>query len=431
MNVLFAGGGFSNKGDEAMMLTLQRELTRRLPGVNCIVRTSSKGREEAYAHGLFASTSSGGRLKRVLHFAGACATNKDVRRASRLDRIIAEAIDEVGGVDCVMDFSGFNYSDDWGIVNARRGLAWADYCRRNHKPFVCLPQAWGPFHVPAVADAVRRLCTCASLVYARDKVSLSYLKDLLGGGEHIRMAPDVAFLFSGDDPLAGREFLRSCGVDVGRSPLVAVTPNLRVYERCPGRGAANEYVQLLTLVANHCIRQWSASVILIPHMFSMHEPPREDDRLLCGLVEVAVSNPSRCFVVRRYISAAMAKSIEGHVDLMIGSRFHSCVFALSAGIPTVALGWTHKYPELMALVGLDHNALIHADFSPARVMELLDAVWQRRDQARTTIQERLPKITAGVSQLFDTVAAILDERSLPIASGAILPGIETAPGSLT
>jgi polysaccharide pyruvyl transferase WcaK-like protein len=427
MNILFAGGGFSNKGDEAMMLTLQRELTRRLPGANCIVRTSPKGREEAYTHGLFASTSSGGRLKRVLHFAGACATNRDVRRASRLDRIVAEAIDEVGDVDCVLDFSGFNYSDDWGVVNARRGLAWADYCRRNRKPFVCLPQAWGPFRIPAVADAVRRLCTCASLVYARDKVSLSYLKDLLGaGGERVRMAPDIAFLFSGDSPLAGREFLRSYGVEVGRSPLVAVTPNLRVYERCPGRGTANEYVRLLTLVANHCIRQWGASVILIPHTFSMQEPPREDDRLLCGLVEVAVSNPSRCFVVRRYLSAAMAKSVEGHVDLMIGSRFHSCVFALSSGIPAVALGWTHKYPELMALVGLDQNALIHVDFSPARVTELLDAVWRRRDQARTTIQECLPKIRAEVSQVFDTIAAILNEQSVPI-----VPGIEAAPGSLT
>jgi len=416
MNILFAGGGFSNKGDEAMMLTLHRELTKRLPGANCIIRTSPKGREEAYAHGLFASTSSGGPMRRALHFAGACATNKDVRRASRLDRIIAEAIDEVGDIDCVVDFSGFNYSDDWGVVNARRGLAWADYCRTNNKPFLCLPQAWGPFHVPAVADAVRQLCSCASLVYARDKVSLSYLQELLGpGSEHVKMAPDIAFLFSGDSPLAGREFLKSCGVDVEQSPLVAITPNLRVYERCPGRGTANEYVRLLTVVANHCIRDWGASVILIPHMFSMHEPPQEDDRLLCGLVEVAVSNPSRCFMVRRYISAAMAQSIEGHMDLMIGSRFHSCVFALSAGIPAVALGWTHKYPELMALVGLDQSALIHVDFSPARVTGLLDAAWERRDRARATIQEHLPRIREEVSQLFDTVAAVLNGRSAQVA----------------
>jgi polysaccharide pyruvyl transferase WcaK-like protein len=115
----------------------------------------------------------------------------------------------------------------------------------------------------------------------------------------------------------------------------------------------------------------------------------------------------------------MAQSIEGHMDLMIGSRFHSCVFALSAGIPAVALGWTHKYPELMALVGLDQNALIHVDFSPERVTQLLDGAWERRDQAKTTIQEHLPKIRDEVSQLFDTVAAVLNGRSAP-AAGCVM-----------
>lgn len=412
MNILFRGGGFSNKGDEAMMLTVQKELAKRLPSASFLLRTSQRALGEAHSCGLFTSTSSGGLLKRAIRFAGACVTNRDVRRASRLDWITAEAIADVGHIDCVVDFSGFNYSDEWGIVCARRGLAWADYCNAHDRPYVCLPQAWGPFRTPCVADATRRLCKHSSLVYARDKVSLSFLRELLGpDGDGIRIAPDIAFLFSSESPRVGREALKSLGIDVENSPLVGLAPNMRVYERCRGVGADNEYIQLMTKVAEHCIRTWGASVILLPHMFSMRKVEHKDDRFLCGLIKVAVSDSDRCFMIRKHISAAFAKSIDGQVDLMIGSRFHSCVFALSSGVPTVALGWAHKYPELMALVGLGGNALIHTEFTEKRVMELLDRAWESRTELKAVIRERLPEIRKQVNKVFDDAAEILGAKA--------------------
>jgi hypothetical protein len=93
MNILFRGGNFSNKGDEAMMLTVQKELTKRLPSVNFFLRTSERAREKAYSHGLFASTSSGGPVRRAFRLARACIVNKDLRRASRIDRVAAETVD--------------------------------------------------------------------------------------------------------------------------------------------------------------------------------------------------------------------------------------------------------------------------------------------------------------------------------------------------
>jgi len=411
VNFLFNGGGVSNKGDEAMMLTVQHELARRFPQANFIVRASFRSRELASAHGLLVSNRPGGSVARALRLGCACLKDRDVRRASRLDWVVGEAIAEVGNVDCVLDFSGFNYSDAWGVASAKRGLAWAEYCHARGKPFICLPQAWGPFHMAGVAEATRRLCAYSTLIYARDKVSRSYLTELLGpGADNVRTAPDMAFLFVGETACAGREFLKSLGVEPGRIPVVAITPNLRVYERCPGVGVLNEYVQLLTKVARHCIDNWHANVVLIPHTFCMHETPCDDDRFVCGLVEVGVSNPRRCFTVRRHISAAMAKSIEGQVDLVIGSRFHSCVFALSSGVPAVALGWAHKYVELMALIGLESDALIHTEFSEARVMEMLDAAWERRERSREIIEHHLEKIRADVASLFDSVASIVSGR---------------------
>jgi colanic acid/amylovoran biosynthesis protein len=408
MHILFRGGGFSNKGDEAMMLTVQTELSRRLPGVNFLLRAPEKALERAHSRGLLALARSGLGVRRVSHFALRYTVCKGARRASRLDIIAAETIADAGRIDGVVDFSGFNYSDEWGIRCARRGLVWADYCTTQGKPHVCLPQAWGPFRVAQVADATRRLCNGSQLVYARDKLSLSFLKKLLGPDSgKVQLAPDIAFLFSGGSRQVAWEFLKSIGVDVGNSRLVAIAPNMRVYERCAGIGAGNTYIRLLIEIAEHCIRAWDVSVILVPHEFSFTNPPKKDDRFLCSLIKAGVSCPDRCFATGEYLSAELVKSIEGHVDFMIGSRFHSCVFSLSSGIPAVALGWTHKYRELMELLGLDGNAIIHTSFDNLRLMEVLDKAWEQRNESMAGIAERLPDIRKNVALVFDNVAAVM------------------------
>lgn len=40
-------------------------------------------------------------------------------------------------------------------------------------------------------------------------------------------------------------------------------------------------------------------------------------------------------------------------EVMVASRYHSCVAALSAGVPTLVIGWHYKYDELLNLYGQD------------------------------------------------------------------------------
>lgn len=408
--LLIKGGGFSNKGDEAMMRTTQREMARRIPGLTFVIRVPSRQGDLAHLSGFSAVMIESSRLKKALTFFRWAASSANRCRALLINRHAAMEMSEVGEVDGVLDISGFGYSDEWGTGFTSRGLAWARYCSARRAPLICLPQAWGPFRKAAVAAHTSEICRRSRLVFARDGVSARYLDALLqGSGVTVEDAPDIAFKFRGAPPQVGGGILSGAGVQLGQRPIVGLTPNTRIYDRTRGEGQMNEYVAFMARVVRHCIQHWGAQVVLIPHEISMADRPKRDDRFLCSLIELASAPSGRCISLSSCQTSEQTKSIIGHLDILIGSRFHSLVFALAAALPVVAVGWAHKYEQLMGLFGLEGHAVEHRhlDFEVAR--KLLDRVWANRGQTSAQVSRALPAIEQRVDRVFDKVALELEQ----------------------
>ena len=62
---------------------------------------------------------------------------------------------QAGAVSALVDASGFAFGDQWGPGPSRQmGRLFGSYARAG-KPVVLLPQAFGPFQEPEVAEAAR------------------------------------------------------------------------------------------------------------------------------------------------------------------------------------------------------------------------------------------------------------------------------------
>ncbi len=411
MNILIRGGGFSNKGDEAMMLTVLRELGKRLPGANFWVRVPESQAECAYVKGLFPSFHTGSKLKKGIRLTFAALTQPACRRAAFTNRLTALELGSVPPLDAVVDVSGYAYSDVWGIESSKRALAWARHCKREGIPFVFMPQAWGPFRNPSIRDCVREMCQNA-LVYARDNESKAHLTEALGPKpNNVALSPDIAFDFQGGSHEQGAALLESIGIGVGGSPIVALTPNMRAYERCSGLGAGSSYIELMTGVAAYCIDTLGAAVLLIPHEFSFRNPSSQDDRFLCGLISNAVSGRGSCATITDFCYTDVIRTVYEHVDLVIGSRFHSLVFALASGVPVVAVGWAHKYGELLQSVDFGEFALSIRQGGVEEVCEKVERAWERRTGSRAKLAPRVARLRGEVKKTFDVVAQLIRDQT--------------------
>ena len=94
-------------------------------------------------------------------------------------------------VDLVLEASGFAYGDQWPLRFLQNTAKEVVRFAKVGKPFVFMPQAFGPFSSKESKAAMRDIIQHARLIFVRDPVSLQHLQscvDVLP--EHVVLTPD-------------------------------------------------------------------------------------------------------------------------------------------------------------------------------------------------------------------------------------------------
>ena len=407
MRILILGSSVINKGAEAMLRTVQAELTRRIPGAEFYIgdhRARQWHAEGVVEAGVpLAPVRIKGKVAQALTLAGHGLRAPEgvrywVRDRNRLSYISAL----VDFVDAAVDVSGFLFSDQRGERASEKLVPVVEMIARRGKPFAFLPQAWGPFEGSVVRELTRRACASANLVFARDTTSRNYLGSILDNDSNVEQAPDIAFLF---EPASnGSDLICALGLDPDR-PIVVISPNMRVYERTEGEGPLNHYCSSLVGVGSRLMER-GAQLLLAPHEIAPDSMARRDDRYLCGLLfEMLGSDGVAAITENR--TAEDLKAIIASCDLMLGSRFHALIAALSSGVPAVAIGWSHKYPELLGEFGMECLVFHHSSLAPDELELAVLDVWNSRDEYRTRLNNRLPNVKERATHVFDRVGQLL------------------------
>lgn len=269
----------------------------------------------------------------------------------RLPVSVARALGRVHEreVDVVFDASGFAYGDAWGVAKANRRIAnhvarW----KAQGKVVVLLPQAFGPFTQPALADRMRTVFTLADRVYVRDNTSMAHVASIQDGPNLVRM-PDFTNLVQPVTPSDPARY----------ADRVAVIPNIKMIEAATdGSGYVDHVVRII-----HAIRTEGR----IPYLL-LHEADKDAEvaKRIGSCLETpvdVVSDPDP-LVIKGIIGASYA---------VVTSRFHGLVSALSQSVPCLATSWSHKYEELLAEYGYPQHLLRSTEPPDEPLRRLLDA----------------------------------------------------------
>lgn len=343
------GIGFPNKGAELLLEYAVHRMRSILPGARFVCQP--RGRDDALK-----ILERGGLLKVFTDVKGLDVRWLTERTPGRVLGWYGLATEAASAG--VLDASGFAYGDTWGSEKVRRSALRAERFRRRGGFHVLLPQSFGPFEDERVARWARRLLRASDLVFARDDDSVAHL-DALGTGARIARCPDITIdrVAPGgpDDGWRPRSF--------GEGPQAAIVPNEKVVATGgPGGGRdRGDYLCFLAGIARLLTARGYAIGVL------NHEGER--DHALCTEL-LRMLGDGVPYV--RDLGALQVKRQIGACDLVVSSRYHGAVSALSQAVPCVILGWSHKYRGLARDFGVEGWCLEgHDDAGLERVEALV------------------------------------------------------------
>ena len=230
-------------------------------------------------------------------------------------------------IDLIVDASGFSYSDQWSsklrIWHMKNELL---RFKKYHKPYVFLPQAFGPFSDPASGGYIATGLPHAAMICARDGQSLDYIKEHTGALANLYQYGDFTNLIKAGELKMG----------TFSDQMACIVPNHNMMDAHNSNTGWLERYESLLLEVIACYK----GLGLTP-FFLNHEGPR--DAQLIERINLQLEQPIRVLsdddplAVKGIIAASRA---------VFCSRYHGCVSALSEGIPCVGTSWSHKYDLL-------------------------------------------------------------------------------------
>ncbi len=147
------------------------------------------------------------------------------------------------------------------------------------------------------------------------------------------------------------------------------------------------YIHCIVSLINHIISSLNYKIILIPNEITKANPyhdlhvAKEIQSLLPNKVDVEILDVAK-------MSSSELKNYIASCEVMIASRYHACVAALSAGIPTLVIGWHYKYDELLKWYDQGQWVLSSEDCSSSQLITMFDRFWDSKEKNKEIIKER-------------------------------------------
>jgi colanic acid/amylovoran biosynthesis protein len=252
------------------------------------------------------------------------------------------------------------------------------------KPFIIFPCSLGPFERNFVKFFVRLFLNRAKIVMVRETYSKQNLLDIGVKEASIIEAPDVAFII----PQAANDRIEEFVKLKNENNMIGIN----ISELISSESVT--YISLMAQLSDYIVKKINAKVILIPHeirLTNVKDPPahsgkiKGDDISAVKRVFSQVIEKKNVIPITSTYEYDEIKAIIGQCDLFIGARTHSIIAALSMGIPTIGIAYSHKTPGIMRMFGLEEYVLDFRSINLPALISKTDDLFYKRD----SIRERL------------------------------------------
>lgn len=404
---IIGGTIWGNRGAEAMLVTTIGRLRESIPNARFNIFSYYPQKDRDLIQDELIQVLSAKPLSLATrHFFGALSVMllRKLRlkiprgRFFKIARVLAES-------DVLLDIGGITFSDGrekflpFNILSIWPAMLLG-------VPVVKMAQALGPFHQPMNRMSAKYFLKRCRHIFARGVQTGQFLAELGLPGDQFDPAADIAFLYQPGDSLSHEndDRLQTLLEQIHQArrqgkQVIIFSPSVLVEKQSHRKGLdyAGRFLEAIVTLPSgryfyvfmpNATRAGSQKLHnndLVTIMNFKHQAQNGDlskDRL----VHTAWINFD--------INTASIRMLIAEADVLVTSRYHAMISGLCLSIPTIVMGWGHKYLETMAYFDLQDYSL---DFGDADV-EL--AAWiEKAIREEDAIREKIRRKFEVVQQL--------------------------------
>ncbi len=250
------------------------------------------------------------------------------------------------------------------------------------KPVYLFSQSIGPFAGRFQEWLVQRSLVGVRIVFAREDDTRRRLERWSGRRKMpaVRTAADAAFLLTAAEPPEGLPPPPPGGIRVGLT--------VRSWFRTPGD--QQHYEQTLGRFAGWLAEEMNAAVFFIPQV--TYVSGGDDDREAARRAAAQAGGAPRIHILEEELDPSRIRGLCGEMDIFVGTRMHSNIFAMTMCVPVLAVGYQPKTAGIMAQLGLERFVLPIEELSLECLQERFRRLLEEREAVVAALQDQIPRI---------------------------------------
>lgn len=374
MKFLIFGGSTNNKGAEAMTLILINEIKKKCANAKIILAVRENEYKNVVREGLAVDVVS---FQAYEYFnPKKCAKYKEL----------------VGGVDKIIDISGYMLSSDFMFKYALEFFFRIGLAKFLKKPIYFLPQSFGPllfkkkYECVIVKLLLKTMMPYPKYVFARERSGYLELKPYCKN--NLKRSLDMVLTYHEKvdlEKVYKKEVINSKIPEVIKNS-VAIVPNKRNITNGCGESRMREIYSILI----EEILKIGKNVYLIPHSV--------EDVEICKKLKKKNNSNENVFLVEKELHCFEFEKLISEFDYAIVSRYHALVHSYKEFVPCIILGWADKYEELAGIFQQkDYVVDTRRTIKVQAIVEKLHRMEELYTNEQQTIKERYESIKQTLS----------------------------------
>ncbi|MBR4033542.1 MAG: polysaccharide pyruvyl transferase family protein [Clostridia bacterium] len=271
-------------------------------------------------------------------------------------------------------------------------------------PVYVMPNSFGPFDSPFVKSMLKKVLKKCRVVTTRESVSAEQLKS------KCNFVPtkscDLAFFLEDDPSFDPYEYQKAKGLLDTDKKRIAITARPYRFPELPDGAVAYEgYKEALSDFVIR-IAERGYLPVLVEHVHA--ELPHEDDMKcieeIAALIDSKAGDCEYKVFSDRGLNCRQMKQIYGTFDYTVGTRFHSVIFSISSGVPSIAITYGgNKGVGIMHDLGLDGYAIPIIEATADGLIECFGDLCRNEEEIKKTLSQQKIIINEKKSELLTLI----------------------------